>query len=271
MNPMQERVTEAEGVLTAQEKERLMKETDPARRQLLRLLYAREKKHVANLKLVSLRQEEQKAPLSWKRVLLPLLAVTVNCVSLVLWLTLPETVTPENSGWMGRYVLCIMTQLLGVALGAGTLLQVLVRKNTVTHSELSVDESAWKQYLLEAENRTALDVQTIEAVFAQEMVTSSNQYEEATAELYCALREMQADAQLDGDASQLDALSWPLSQANRLLLGMGCKAVEYAPETAGMFDVIDADVQQQRRPAIVQTESGLVRQRGLYLRQTEKR
>ena len=62
------------------------------------------------------------------------------------------------------------------------------------------------------------------------------------------------------------ALSWPLSNAKRLLNAVGCEAVDYAPETAMFYDVMDADITQQRRPAIVQKADGIVQQRGLYLR-----
>ena len=89
---------------------------------------------------------------------------------------------------------------------------------------------------------------------------------ETAAELYASLYEMAQDARLDGDANQEKALSWPLSNAKRLLNAVGCEAVDYAPETAMFYDVMDADITQQRRPAIVQKADGIVQQRGLYLR-----
>ena len=89
---------------------------------------------------------------------------------------------------------------------------------------------------------------------------------ETAAELYASLYEMAQDARLDGDANQEKALSWPLSNAKRLLNAVGCEAVDYTPETAMFYDVMDADITQQRRPAIVQKADGIVQQRGLYLR-----
>lgn len=267
MHQLQTKIVETVQALLQQETDRVKQESNPARRQLWRLLYEREKKTVIHWNMVSLHRAEREGPIQWKRLILPFLAVTANCVSLGCWLALLRAITPANQGWIDQYLNCVSVQLLSLAISGCTLYQALSQKNMISEAEMVVDEEARKQYLLEVENRTASDVQTIEAVFAQEMVTSDNQYEEASAEVYCALREMQADAQLDGDTAQVDALTWPLSQAKRLVSGMNCEEVEYSPETEAMFDVMDADVEQQRRPAIVQRDSGVVRLRGLYLRQ----
>ena len=128
------------------------------------------------------------------------------------------------------------------------------------------DETEFRRRLVEVEGRIALDAQTIEALFAQESVTIISTGAETAAELYASLYEMAQDARLDGDANQEKALSWPLSNAKRLLNAVGCEAVDYAPETAMFYDVMDADITQQRRPAIVQKADGIVQQRGLYLR-----
>ena len=128
------------------------------------------------------------------------------------------------------------------------------------------DETEFRRRLVEAEGRIALDAQTIEALFAQESVTIISTGAETAAELYASLYEMAQDARLDGDANQEKALSWPLSNAKRLLNAVGCEAVDYTPETAMFYDVMDADITQQRRPAIVQKADGIVQQRGLYLR-----
>ena len=211
MKSTEEMLQAAVQQLQTAEQARLTSETDPARRQLLHLLYAREAAALQSMTLV--RAEIPAAQKrDWKPLIFPLAAAVLNLGALALWLTLPSCVTPENSGWMGRFAL------------------------------------------------------TIEALFAQESVTIISTGAETAAELYASLYEMAQDARLDGDANQEKALSWPLSNAKRLLNAVGCEAVDYTPETAMFYDVMDADITQQRRPAIVQKADGIVQQRGLYLR-----
>lgn len=257
------RVTTA---LKQAEQARMSKEHDPARQQIIHLLYVREqlalKNHVA---LVQQEVPQVKKKLNFRQLLWPVATLLLSGAALALWLTLPETVTPENSGWMGRYVLCTAVQVVAVVAGVGSVVQAFKPQQETVQPRLTLDEAAAKRQLVETESRIAMDAQTIEGLYAQETASVSNSYEETVAELYCTLREMQVDAQMDGNHEQLDMLSWPLINAKKLLKTMGCDVVEYAPETAAMFDMIHSDVTQQRRPAIVQMDTGLVRLRGLYL------
>ena len=200
----------------------------------------------------------------WKLLILPLAAAVLNLGTLALWLTLPNCVTPENSGWMGRFVLCIVAQSVSLCAAIGSIVSAMRRKPP--KPVVVADEIEFRRRLVEAEGRIALDAQTIEALFAQESVTIISTGAETAAELYASLYEMAQDARLDGDANQEKVLSWPLSNAKRLLNAVGCEAVDYTPETAMFYDVMDADITQQRRPAIVQKADGIVQQRGLYLR-----
>ena len=200
----------------------------------------------------------------WKPLILPFAAAVLNLGALALWLTLPNCVTPENSGWMGRFALCIVAQSVSLCAAIGSIVSAMRRKPP--KPVVVADETEFRRRLVEAEGRIALDAQTIEALFAQESVTIISTGAETAAELYASLYEMAQDARLDGDANQEKALSWPLSNAKRLLNAVGCEAVDYAPETAMFYDVMDADITQQRRPAIVQKADGIVQQRGLYLR-----
>lgn len=245
------------------EQARLDSETDPARRQLLHLLYARE---TSALQAMTLVRAEIPAPKKrdWKPLMFPLAAAVLNLGALALWLTLPSCVTPENSGWMGRFALCIVVQSISLCAAIGSIVSAARRKSPEPF--VIADETELRRRLVEAEARIALDAQTIEALFAQETVTIVSTGAETAAELYASLYELSQDARLDGDANQEKALSWPLSNAKRLLNAVGCEAVDYAPETAMFYDVMDADITQQRRPAIVQKADGIVQQRGLYLR-----
>lgn len=245
------------------EQTRLGSETDPARRQLLHLLYARE---ASALQAIMLVHAESPAPKKrdWHPLIFPAVAALLNLGALALWLTLPSCVTPENSGWMGRFALCIVVQSVSLFAAIGSIVSTARRKSP--EPIVTADETELRRRLVEAEGRIALDAQTIEALFAQEAVTVVSTGAETAAELYASLYEMAQDARLDGDANQEKALSWPLSNAKRLLNAVGCEAVDYAPETAMFYDVMDADITQQRRPAIVQKAGGIVQQRGLYLR-----
>ena len=200
----------------------------------------------------------------WKPLIFPLAAAVLNLGALALWLTLPNCVTPENSGWMGRFALCIVAQSVSLCAAIGSIVSAMRRKPPKPVAV--ADETEFRRRLVEVEGRIALDAQTIEALFAQESVTIISTGAETAAELYASLYEMAQDARLDGDANQGKALSWPLSNAKRLLNAVGCEAVDYTPETAMFYDVMDADITQQRRPAIVQKADGIVQQRGLYLR-----
>lgn len=263
---MKGQIAQATTALKQAEQARIAKEHDPARQQIIHLLYAREqmalKNHVA---LIQSEMPQTKKTLNFHHLLWPLATLLLSGVALALWLTLPETVTPENSGWMGRYVLCAAVQIAAVIVGVGSVIQALKPQQATVQPHLTLDEAAMNRQLLETESRIAMDAQTIEGLYAQETASISNSYEETVAELYCTLREMQVDAQMDGNHEQLDMLSWPLVNAKKLLKTMGCDVVEYSPETAVMFDLIHSDVTQQRRPAIVQKDTGLIRLRGLYL------
>ena len=263
MKSTEEMLQAAVQQLQTAEQTRLTSETDPARRQLLHLLYARE---VAALQSMTLVRAEIPAAQKrdWKPLIFPLAAAVLNLGALALWLTLPSCVTPENSGWMGRFALCIVVQSVSLCAAIGSIVSAMRRK--LPEPAAVADETELRHRLVEAEGRIALDAQTIEALFAQESVTIINTGAETAAELYASLYEMAQDARLDGDANQEKALSWPLSNAKRLLHAVGCEAVDYAPETAMFYDVMDADITQQRRPAIVQKADGIVQQRGLYLR-----
>lgn len=263
MKSTEEMLQAAVQQLQTAEQTRLTSETDPARRQLLHLLYARE---AAALKSMTLVRAEIPAAQKrdWKPLIFPLAAAVLNLGALALWLTLPNCVTPENSGWMGRFALCIAVQSVSLCAAIGSIVSTVRRK--LPEPAAVADETELRRRLVEAEGRIALDAQTIEALFAQESVTIISTGAETAAELYASLYEMAQDARLDGDANQEKALSWPLSNAKRLLNAVGCKAVDYTPETAMFYDVMDADITQQRRPAIVQKADGIVQQRGLYLR-----
>lgn len=102
MKSTEEMLQAAVQQLQTAEQARLTSETDPARRQLLHLLYARE---AAALKSMTLIRAEIPAAQKrdWKPLILPLAAAVLNLGALALWLTLPNCVTPENSGWMGRF------------------------------------------------------------------------------------------------------------------------------------------------------------------------
>lgn len=245
------------------EQARLSGETDPARRQLLHLLYARE---ASALQVMTLSRAEVPAPKKrdWRALIFPAMSAAMNAGSLALWLTLPGYIVPGSSGWMGRFTLCAVVQVLSLCAAVGSIFSVQRRKSP--EPVVMADEVELQRRVIEAEARIALDAQTIEALFAQEHVSIISTGAETAAELYGSLYELMQDAHLDGDENQEKALSWPLSNAKRLLHAVGCKAVDYSPETALLYDVMDADVTQQRRPAIVQKVDGLVQQRGLYLR-----
>lgn len=263
MKSTEEMLQAAVQQLQTAEQARLTSETAPARRQLLHLLYAREAAALQSMTLV--RAEIPAAQKrDWKPLILPLAAAVLNLGTLALWLTLPNCVTPENSGWMGQFALCIVAQSVSLCAAIGSIVSAMRRKPP--KPVVVADETEFRRRLVEVEGRIALDAQTIEALFAQESVTIISTGAETAAELYASLYEMAQDARLDGDANQEKALSWPLSNAKRLLNAVGCEAVDYAPETAMFYDVMDADITQQRRPAIVQKADGIVQQRGLYLR-----
>ena len=263
MKSTEELLQEACAQLHDAEQARLSSETDPARRQLLHLLYVRE---ASSLQAMTLVHADASAPKKrdWRSLLCPIASAVLNLGALALWLTLPACITPENSGWIGRFTLCAAVQIVSLCAAAGSIFDVLRRKPP--EPALTADEAALHHRVVEAEGRIALDAQTIEALFTQESVAVISTGAETAAELYASLYELTQDAHLDGDTEQEKALSWPLSNAKRLLRAVGCEPVDYAPETAMLYDVMDADVTQQRRPAIVQTADGLVQQRGLYLR-----
>ena len=264
MKSTEEMLQAAVQQLQTAEQARLTSETDPARRQLLHLLYARE---AAALQSITLVRAEIPATQKrdWKPLIFPLAVAVLNLGALALWLTLPNCVTPENSGWMGRFALCIVAQSVSLCAAIGSIVSAMRRKPP--KPVVVADETEFRRRLVEAEGRIALDAQTIEALFAQESVTIISTGAETAAELYASLYEMAQDARLDGNASQEKALSWPLSNAKRLLNAVGCEAVDYTPETAMFYDVMDADITQQRRPAIVQKADGIVQQRGTVFKE----
>ena len=242
MKSTEEMLQAAVQQLQTAEQARLTSETDPARRQLLHLLYVREAAALQSMTLV--RAEIPAAQKrDWKLLILPLAAAVLN---------------------LGTLALCIVAQSVSLCAAIGSIVSAMRRKPP--KPVVVADEIEFRRRLVEAEGRIALDAQTIEALFAQESVTIISTGAETAAELYASLYEMAQDARLDGDANQEKALSWPLSNAKRLLNAVGCEAVDYAPETAMFYDVMDADITQQRRPAIVQKADGIVQQRGLYLR-----
>ena len=234
MKSTEEMLQAAVQQLQTAEQARLTSETDPARRQLLHLLYAREAAALQSMTLV--RAEIPAAQKrDWKPLIFPFAAAVLNLGALALWLTLPSCVTPENSGWMGRFALCIVAQSVSLCAAIGSIVSAMRRKPP--KPVVVADETEFRRRLVEAEGRIALDAQTIEALFAQESVTIISTGAETAAELYASLYEMAQDARLDGDANQEKALSWPLSNAKRLLHAVGCEAVDYTPETAMFCDV----------------------------------
>ena len=233
MKSTEEMLQAAVQQLQTAEQARLTSETDPARRQLLHLLYAREAAALQSMTLVRAEiPATQKR--DWKPLIFPLAAAVLNLGALALWLTLPNCVTPENSGWMGRFALCIVAQSVSLCAAIGSIVSAMRRKPP--KPVVVADEPELRRRLVEVEGRIALDAQTIEALFAQESVTIISTGAETAAELYASLYEMAQDARLDGDANQENALSWPLSNAKRLLNAVGCEAVDYTPETAMFYD-----------------------------------
>ena len=96
MKSTEEMLQAAVQQLQTAEQARLTSETDPARRQLLHLLYAREAAALQSMTLV--RAEIPAAQKrNWKPLIFPLAATVLNLGALALWLTLPSCVTPEKN------------------------------------------------------------------------------------------------------------------------------------------------------------------------------
>ena len=127
MKSTEEMLQAAVQQLQTAEQARLTSETDPARRQLLHLLYAREAAALQSMTLV--RAEIPAAQKrNWKPLIFPLAATVLNLGALALWLTLPSCVTPENSGWMGRFALCIVVQSVSLCAAIGSIVSAMRRK-----------------------------------------------------------------------------------------------------------------------------------------------
>ncbi len=251
---------QAEEQLHQAEQARMANISAGTRRQLLHLLYAREAKSLACVDVLHAQPVRQEKDTG--RLLLLIAAIVLSLGSFALWLTLPQTISSENSGWVGRFVLCAAVQLLSLGVSGVCAAVMLRRQPEVT---VTAEENDIHRLVLEADSRIALDAQTIEVLFTQDSMASVNVSEDTACEIYAALYEMMQDARLSGSRQQENALSWPLSNAQSLLNSMGCQTVDYAPDKAAYFDVMDSDIDQQRYPAIVAKESGLMLRRGLML------
>ncbi len=251
---------QAEEQLLQAEKTRMASVSASTRRQLLHLLYAHEAKSLACMDVLHAQPvREEKCT---KHLLLLIAVVVLNIGSVALWLTLPQTISGENSGWVGRFVLCAAVQLLSLGVSGVCAAVMLKRQPEAT---VTAEENDIHRLVCEADSRIALDAQTIESLFAQDSTAAVNVSEDTVCEIYASLYEMMQDARLSGSKQQENALSWPLSNAQSLLNSRGCQTVDYAPDKAAYFDVMDSDIDQQRCPAIVAKESGLMLRRGLML------
>ena len=152
MKSTEEMLQAAVQQLQTAEQARLTSETDPARRQLLHLLYARE---AAALQSMTLIRAEIPATQKrdWKPLIFPLAAAVLNLGALALWLTLPNCVTPENSGWMGRFALCIVAQSVSLCAAIGSIVSAMRRKPP--KPVVVADETEFRRRLVEAEGRIA--------------------------------------------------------------------------------------------------------------------
>lgn len=172
MKSTEEMLQAAVQQLQTAEQARLTSETDPARRQLLHLLYAREAAALQSMTLI--RAEIPAAQKrDWKPLILPLAAAVLNLGALALWLTLPNCVTPENSGWMGRFALCIVAQSVSLCAAIGSIVSAMRRKPP--KPVVVADETELRRRLVEVEGRIALDAQTIEALLRRNLLPSSAQ------------------------------------------------------------------------------------------------
>ena len=257
---------QAEEQLHQAEQARMANISAGTRRQLLHLLYAREAKSLACMDVLHAQPVRQEK--NTKRLLLLIAAIVLSIGSFALWLTLPQTISSENSGWVGRFVLCAAVQLLSLG-GSGVCMAMLL-KRPPQQAAITAEENDIHRLVLEADSRIALDAQTIEALFTQDGTASVNASEDTACEIYSALYEMMQDARLSGSKQQENALSWPLSNAQSLLNSIGCETVDYSPDKASYFDVMDSDIDQQRYPAIVAKERGLMLRRGLMLQSGRK-
>ena len=80
---------------------------------------------------------------NWKPLIFPLAATVLNLGALALWLTLPSCVTPENSGWMGRFALCIVVQSVSLCAAIGSIVSAASSPNPLRWRMRPSFAAAW--------------------------------------------------------------------------------------------------------------------------------
>lgn len=248
--------------LTAYEQERLSTETDPVRRETLHLLTQRQILALDQLDLVSLMDTKAPRFPGFRHFIAPVGTALMGFLSLLALLSLPRLLPAESAGqWMSPYTLCVVLSAGTALCGLGCCAAPFLLRPKTGVPVLMMNETKAEMLLTQVEAKIALDVQTLETLYAQENLPQVMAYEDTAAELYGVLYETALDEPEAGKA-----LSWPLSRVKKMLGAMGCEPVDYTEGTAMMFDVIETDMEAQRRPAILEKATGVVKARGLYLK-----
>lgn len=248
---------EAEKWLEAQRQELTAVETDENRRRLLTTLYSRQRDSMDYLSLIRLDMGEAKKPAAvpdkpekWEAILThPLCEMLLAVLTLVF--------------------VAMELQLPAVLSAALTLVRVLLVRARPKKKERVIVAEVHEPYIARAElerflrlqqDRIETDVEAIRAQYAVTDIKTARGMENDFGNIYCALYEAQVD-----DPSNPD-IAYPLSIARMNLYKLGYEPVEYAPETAAMFDVMPTGGEDQLRcPALRSRDSGVVLKKGLML------
>lgn len=248
----------AEEWLEEQKQAQIAGEEDENRRRLLTTLYSRQRDSMDYLGLIRLDMGQARKPAEaakpdrWETILThPLCEMVLAVATLALIamdLQIPAVLT--------AVLTLVRALLMRTRPGKARAIVAEVHEPYITRAEL-------ERFLKLQADRIGTDAEAIGNQYAVTDVRTSRGMENDFGNIYCALYEAQVD-----DPSNPD-IAYPLSIARMNLYKLGYEPVEYAPETAAMFDVLPTEgADQLRCPALRSRETGVVLKKGLMLRRS---
>lgn len=177
-------------------------------------------------------------------------------------------------------ILCFANkwQTEGIVLSAALLLRFLMevavqaltgeKRSLVEVHEPYVLRSEAEHFVSQQETNIQIDVSGIGGQYAVTATTEQRSLTQDLVQLYLELYQGWVDA--GEDDAQKPVLSYALTTLRADLNALGYEPVTYAEETRALFDSLPGGRQRpshMRYPAIVESKTGLLLERGLYIRQ----
>lgn len=238
------------------------KEKDRNRARLLGTLYARQKGAADCLSLVRIDRPEgpgtDGGPL-WLRIVMHPLLGTALAVALLLCVV---------NKWHTEGIVLSVALLLRFLMEVAVQAVLGEKRSLVEVHEPYVLRSEAEHFVSQQETNIQIDVSGIGGQYAVTATAEQRSLTQDLVQLYIELYQGWVDA---GDSDeQKSVLSYALTTLRADLNALGYEPVMYAEETRALFDSLPGGHQRpshMRYPAIVDAKTGLLLERGLYIRQ----